>query len=228
MKNCAIIGWEEGIAGQVSDWINFNILFYIYPKDDFPKINLNKIKSKPLKNFDFPKNGKYKGKSIVFKKNWPEYLKKKKVKNILILVSDKSLRTKLIDTAKKNKIKVLNAVHPSSIILKSSKLGVGIVIEPFVFIGYKVQINDGVIIQQNSSVEHGSLIEKGVTINPNVTITGNCHIEKNCTLHTGAIISNNINIKKNSIIGASSLVLENVKQNSFYWGIPAKFKKKNI
>ena len=36
---------------------------------------------------------------------------------------------------------------------------------------------------------------------------------------------NNINIKKNSIIGASSLVLENVKQNSFYWGIPAKFKK---
>ena len=78
---------------------------------------------------------------------------------------------------KKNKIKVLNAVHPSSIILKSSKLG-EIVIEPFVFIGYKVQINDGVIIQQNSSVEHGSLIEKGVTINPNVTITGNCHIEK--------------------------------------------------
>ena len=87
---------------------------------------------------------------------------------------------------KKIKIKVLNAVHPSSIILKSSKLGVGIVIEPFVFIGYKVQINDGVIIQQNSSVEHGSLIEKGVTINPNVTITGNCHIEKNCTLHTGS------------------------------------------
>ena len=40
MKNCAIIGWEEGIAGQVSDWINYNILFYIYPKDDSPKINL--------------------------------------------------------------------------------------------------------------------------------------------------------------------------------------------
>ena len=228
MKNCAVIGWEEGVAGQVSDWINYNILFYVYPKDKFPKINLKKIRSKPLKNFDFPKNGKYKSKSIICKKNWPEFLKQKKVKNILILVSDKKLRLKLIDTAKKNKIKILNAVHPSSVILKSSKLGVGIVIEPFVFVGYKAKIDDGVVIQQNSAVEHGSLIEKGVSINPNVMVTGNCHIEKNCTLHTGSIISNNTKIKKNSIIGAGSLVLEDVKQNSFYWGSPAKFKKKNI
>lgn len=228
MKNCAIIGWEEGLAGQVSDWVNYNILFYLYPKDKFPKINSKKIRSKPLKNFEFPNKGKYKGKFFVCKKNWPEYLKKKKVKNVLILVSNTRLRTKLIDIAKKNKIKILNAVHPSSVILKSSKLGVGVVIEPFVFVGCKAKIDDGVIIQQKSSVEHGTLIEKGVNINPNVMITGNCHIEKNCTLHTGSIISNNIKIKKNSIIGAGSLVLKDVKQNSFYWGIPAKFKKKNI
>ena len=29
MKNCAIVGWEEGLAGQVSQWINYNIKFYI-------------------------------------------------------------------------------------------------------------------------------------------------------------------------------------------------------
>ena len=63
MKNCAIIGWEEGIAGQVFDWINYNI--FIFTRKMIRKINLKKIKSKPLKNFDFPKNGKYKGKSIV-------------------------------------------------------------------------------------------------------------------------------------------------------------------
>ena len=31
MKNCAIVGWEEGLAGQVSQWINYNIKFYIHP-----------------------------------------------------------------------------------------------------------------------------------------------------------------------------------------------------
>ena len=41
MKNCAIIGWEEGLAGQVSDWVNYNILFYLYPKDKFSQ---NKFK----------------------------------------------------------------------------------------------------------------------------------------------------------------------------------------
>ena len=117
--------------------------------------------------------------NFLFVRKLARISQEKKSKNVLILVSNTRLRTKLIDIAKKNKIKILNAVHPSSVILKSSKLGVGVVIEPFVFVGYKAKIDDGVIIQQKSSVEHGTLIEKGVNINPNVMITRNCHIEKN-------------------------------------------------
>ena len=31
-KNCAIVGWEEGLAGQVSQWANYNIKFYLHVK----------------------------------------------------------------------------------------------------------------------------------------------------------------------------------------------------
>ena len=41
MKNCAIVGWEEGLAGQVSQWINYNIKFYIHP---FKKKTKNRFK----------------------------------------------------------------------------------------------------------------------------------------------------------------------------------------
>ena len=48
MKNCAIVGWEEGLAGQVSQWINYNIKFYIHPFKK-PKIDLKKIRANHLK-----------------------------------------------------------------------------------------------------------------------------------------------------------------------------------
>ena len=43
-----------------------------------PKINLKKIKLKPSKKFQYPKKNKYLNISFVAKKNWGEFLKKKK------------------------------------------------------------------------------------------------------------------------------------------------------
>lgn len=225
-QKCAIVGWEEGLAGQISQWINYEVLFYIHPEDRQPYIDLKLIKKKPSKRFSFPHNGKYLNKKFICSKKWPSYLIKRKIKNVLILISDNLERMKAIEMAKKFKLNILNAIHPSAIVLSKAKIGKGVILEPFTFIGYKTEILDGVLVQERASVEHNTVIQNGVTINPSVTITGNCLVERNVTIHTGTIIKNNITIKKNSIIGAGSLVLKNIRSNVFAWGAPAKEKKK--
>ena len=184
MKNCAIIGWEEGLAGQVSEWLKYNVKYIIYPFKNFPKPNLKKIKSKPSKKFEFPQNGRYLNKKFVCSNKWVKFLKGKKIKSVLVLVSDRYLRLKLINEAKKSKIKVLNAIHNSAIIMKSANIGDGVIIEPLAYIGYKVEIEDGVLIQERASVEHGSVIRKGSTLNPGVMALGNCLVGENTIIHS--------------------------------------------
>lgn len=228
-KSCAIIGWEEGLSGQISQWITYKIKYYIHPFDNQPKIDLKKIKNKPSKKFEHPKKGEYLNTSFIAKKDWCQFLKKKKISNVLILVSDGTLRMNLIKEALKNKIKVLSAIHQSSVILNKKKnIGIGSIIEPFVFIGHNVEIKNGVIIQERSSIEHNSVIEDGVTINPGSQINGNCLIKKNTTLHSMSLIFNNIRIGKNSIVGAGSLVNKNFGDNVTIWGTPAKIKRRKF
>tara|TARA_B100000575_G_C23105320_1_gene637945 strand:- start:245 stop:934 length:690 start_codon:yes stop_codon:yes gene_type:complete len=225
-KKCAIIGWEEGLAGQVSTWLNYDVNYFIYPFKKFPKLDLKKIKSKPSKSFEYPKNEKYLKKNFICSKDWIKFLKKKKIKNIFILVSNNALRLSLIKKAKKFNLKVLNAIHKTAVISKFVKIGDGVVIEPLTFVGYKAELEDGALIQEKASIDHGSVLKKCSTVNPGAIITGNCLIGSNTIIHTGTIVINNIKIGKNCVVGAGSLVLKNIPSNTVSWGSPCQVKKK--
>ena len=225
-KKCAIIGWEEGLAGQVSSWLNYNISYFIYPFQKFPKPNLKKIKLKPSRSFEYPKNEKYLNKKFICSKEWINFLKKKKINNIFILVSDRYLRLRLINEAKKNNLNILNAIHKTAVVSKFVKIGNGVIIEPLTFIGYKTELEDGCLIQERASIDHGSVIKKGSTINPGAIITGNCSIGSNTIIHTGAKLMNNTKIGNNCVVGAGSLVLKSIPSNTVSWGSPCKVKRK--
>ena len=76
---------------------------------------------------------------------------KKKINQVLILISNGKLRNQLINKAKKNKIKVLTVIHKSAVILNKKLIGAGSIIEPFVFIGHNVEVSQGLLIQEKSS-----------------------------------------------------------------------------
>ena len=151
---------------------------------------------------------------------------KKKINQVLILISNGKLRNQLINKAKKNKIKVLTVIHKSAVILNKKLIGAGSIIEPFVFIGHNVEVSQGLLIQEKSSIEHNSVIGCGVTINPGSIINGNCHLMKYVTIHSGCTLFNNVKIGENAKIGAGSLVNKNIKSNTLAFGRPIKEIKK--
>ena len=86
--SCVVLGYEEGLVGQLSNQLNFKVLFYLFPENSFFKINKKKIKNKPAKNFEYPKNGFYLKKNSIAKKIGFNFLKKKKLKMSLFFFSD--------------------------------------------------------------------------------------------------------------------------------------------
>ncbi|MCG3665691.1 acyltransferase [Aliarcobacter butzleri] len=88
----------------------------------------------------------------------------------------------------------------------------------------KVIIGKDVRISTNVQIHSGRLI---IDSYPRIHTKAPITIEDNVWIASGCVISAGVKISQNSVIGANSVILEDVDQNSFYAGNPAK-KIKNI
>tara|TARA_Y100001936_G_scaffold253923_1_gene322372 strand:+ start:3622 stop:4014 length:393 start_codon:yes stop_codon:yes gene_type:complete len=95
------------------------------------------------------------------------------------------------------------------------ELGVNFDIGEFTYINanYNVTIEDSVQIGSHCSIYSNSTIDKK---------SGPVVLKKNCKIGTHSTIMPNVSIGENSIIGAYSFVTENVPNNEFWTGVPAK------
>jgi maltose O-acetyltransferase len=83
----------------------------------------------------------------------------------------------------------------------------------------KVTIGKGVRISTNVQIHTGKLI---IDSYPRVHIKAPITIEDNVWIASGTIISAGVTIGKNSVVGSNSVVLNDIEENSFYAGNPAK------
>jgi hypothetical protein len=65
----AILGWEEGLAGQVSTWvenaIGAQLVCFVHPFESLPTIDPLVAFDRPAKRFSIPIGGLYRGLPIV-------------------------------------------------------------------------------------------------------------------------------------------------------------------
>ena len=108
---------------------------------------------------------------------------------------------------------------------------------------YIVQYPENLKLGKNFDIGEFTYIncEKSVTIEDKVQIGAHCAVysnstidnkkgpvvlKKNCKIGTHSTIMPNVIIGENSIVAAYSFVNQNIPENEFWAGIPAKFKKK--
>lgn len=117
--------------------------------------------------------------------------------------------------------KPCNLIHPSSIISKTVKIGVGSVVMAGAVINPGTTIGDGCIINTSCSIDHDNHIGNYSHLSPGVCMAGGVTIGDNVWVGVGANIINNIKICSNCTIGAGSLVIRDIGEAGTYVGVPA-------
>ena len=145
----------------------------------------------------------------------------------IVANSNNKKKEEIVNLIKEYSIEFINAIHPSSVIATSAKIGTNLiinanaVIQPFAKIGSNVMIHSGVI------VEHDNVIEDYVNLSPGVKLSGWVTVKKGAYIYIGANVIPGITIGENSIVGAGAVVLTDVPDNVTVAGVPAKIIKRN-
>lgn len=223
-NSVAIIGFYEGTAGQIYEWIKEQYHIACFVNHNEEKIEYIKRDSS---QFEYPIDNYYKQIPMISSKNYFYILKKLNIRKVVITISDKKERYEAIKLAKENGMEVLTVIHPSVLLLDMSKIGTGVILHAGVIIGYKAEIKDGTIINSGTIVEHHSIVNECVTIDPGVVIAGNVFIEKFVQIHASSTIINKIRIGENAIIGAGTTVIRNIEPNTVNVGVPSRVIRKN-
>jgi len=137
------------------------------------------------------------------------------------------IRQEIFNFLKKNKIKISNAIHPSAIISKTSKIGEGVAIMAGAIINPNTIIGSNTVINTGAIIDHDNVIGDNVFIQIGSKLAGNVVVHDNTVIGMGSNIIEKIEIGHNSIIGAGSVVLNNVLNNKIVAGVPAKFLRDN-
>ena len=83
---------------------------------------------------------------FIYKSNWPQYLKSKGISKALITKPDLSEQAHQIMLAFEVGLELVNAIHPSALIMKDAILGKNIIMHAHSILGYRAELHDGVIL----------------------------------------------------------------------------------
>lgn len=118
--------------------------------------------------------------------------------------------------------KFTNIIHPTVIMNSNVKLGTGIIICPFTYIGNDVTIGNFTTIQSHSAVGHDVVIDSYCQINALSFLGGFTRLEEGVTINPCAGASPKSTIGENAVVGINSIVLKHGKANTTLYGNPAK------
>lgn len=149
-------------------------------------------------------------------------LMKKGVRHAIIAIGENFVRKKYSDCARGVGMKLINAVHPHSIVAPTALLGSGVVIAAGAVICSYAKIGDSAIVNTGSIIEHHVEIGHNSHVGPGVRIAGRTKIGDCSFVGIGATIIDNIKIGDNTVIGAGAVVTKDLPDDIVAVGIPAK------
>ncbi|UII23889.1 acetyltransferase [Fulvivirga ligni] len=119
------------------------------------------------------------------------------------------------------------AVHPTSVIAETVKVGQGTVVMANVTVNPDTQIGSHVILNTSSSIDHDCILEDFVHIAPNSTLCGGIKIGEGTLIGSGSVVIPNITVGKWVTIGAGCVVTEDIPDYAVVVGNPGKIIKYN-
>lgn len=135
------------------------------------------------------------------------------------------IRKKFVDKIQELGLETINLIDKTALIEEGAKIGKGNYIYKNAIIYASSKIGDNNIINCKAVCATDSVIGNNNNISMGCNICGGVNIGDNCYIGCQASVVSGIKIGNNVTIGGSSFVMEDIDDNKFYVGVPAKEKK---
>lgn len=119
-------------------------------------------------------------------------------------------------------------IHPGVILPKSTTIGDGTIIQNGCYISCNVTISEFTHVNYLTVGGHDASIGRFVTLSPGSKVMGNVVLGDRVFFGVNASTNRGIKIDDDSVIGGASFALNDVPKQSCYYGVPAKYKRKNV
>jgi sugar O-acyltransferase (sialic acid O-acetyltransferase NeuD family) len=139
-----------------------------------------------------------------------------------VAIGDNEARCNLSSLLTSVEVKLVNLIHPSSVVSSSAQIGRGVAVMPGVVVNADSILGNGVILNTACIIEHDCRIEAFVHVSPGAHLAGGVSIGELSWVGIGSSIKEGLSVGANVVVGAGSVVLQNVKSNLVVFGIPAK------
>ncbi len=149
-------------------------------------------------------------------------IKEKGVSHVATEIMKGEVRLAIKNKVEELGFKLINIIHPSSIISPSVKMGEGNYIKAGAIIDSNTRIGNCCIIDNGVTIAHDNEIEDGCHIAPGAVFGSSITLGYCTVVGIGASISTNINIGKKCIISTGSSVTKTISDNSVVEGVPGK------
>jgi len=118
--------------------------------------------------------------------------------------------------------KFINAIHPSSIIAKNTRIGEGCVVAAGAIINTGSNLHDHCLINTGAIVEHDNQIFQFSSIAPGAVTAGNVSVGAYSAIGLGAKINHKLSVGIHTVIGSGSIVTRSIPDYSVAYGSPCK------
>ena len=113
-------------------------------------------------------------------------------------------------------------IHPSAVISRYAKVGVGSVIMANCVINAFSKIGEASIINTAATIDHDCILEDGVHVSPGANLAGGVSVGESSWLGIGCQVKQLITIGNAVVVGAGATVVSNIDDHKTVVGLPAK------
>ncbi len=137
-------------------------------------------------------------------------------------IGDNSVRRAVLAACEARGLRVVSAVHPSSCIARSARVGTGTVVMAFAAINPDARIGRAAIINTAAVVEHDGVVGDFAHLSPSSAMGGAARLGEGAHLGIGAMILPGVSVGDESIIGGGAVVARDVPPRVVAYGVPAR------
>ena len=146
----------------------------------------------------------------------------------ILAIGDVSGRRKVAESILARGGEFMTLIHPLAKIFRTAKIGKGVIIFPFAYVGANATVGDYCFINLWGACAHDAVLGKFSELAPYSALSGGAQTGEECFLCIHSIVAPKTKIGNRVIISQGSATKENQSDNSFVIGVPGEsFKRKH-